>query len=100
MRSFRDIFRGKDKNKETATIGEIGLPTNVVKGIHVSKDQLTGELVGLPKAWTRLLKATITDDEQAENPSAGEYRQDDSFHTNMQIDRDASFLYAEQRIKR
>jgi p21-activated kinase 1 len=84
MKSLREkIFSRKDKNKENQTIGEIGLPTNVVRGIHVSKNQITGDLEGLPKAWTRLLKATITDDEQAENPSAGEYRKDDSFHTNM-----------------
>lgn len=72
MKSFREkIFSRKDKNKENQTINEIGLPTNVVRGIHVSKNQLTGDLEGLPKAWTRLLKSTITEFEQAENPSAG-----------------------------
>lgn len=96
MKSIREkLFSRKDKNKENqGTINEIGLPTNVVRGIHVSKNQLTGDLEGLPKAWTRLLKSTITEDEQAENPSAGEYLfmidDDDSFHTNMQIDCDAS----------
>jgi p21-activated kinase 1 len=73
MKSLKDklFSRGKDKNKENQTITEIGLPTNVVRGIHVSKNQQTGDLEGLPKAWTRLLKSTITEDEQAENPSAG-----------------------------
>lgn len=75
MKSLREkIFSRRDKNKENnQTINEIGLPTNVVRGIHVSKNQLTGDLEGLPKAWTRLLKSTITEDEQAENPSAGMY---------------------------
>lgn len=74
MKSLKDrIFSRKDKNKENQTINEIGLPTNVVRGIHVSKNQLTGDLEGLPKAWTRLLKSTITEDEQNENPSAGTY---------------------------
>lgn len=67
------FFRGKDKNKENQTINEISLPTNVVRGIHVSKNQQTGEIEGLPKAWTRLLKSTITEDEQAENPAAGKW---------------------------
>lgn len=72
MKSLREkIFSRKDKNKENQTINEIGPPTNVVRGIHVSKNQLTGDLEGLPKAWTRLLKSTITEDEQADNPSAG-----------------------------
>lgn len=73
MKSLREkIFSRKDKHKESQTISEIGLPTNVVQSVHVSKNQITGDLEGLPKGWTRLLKATITDVEQAENPSAGE----------------------------
>jgi p21-activated kinase 1 len=74
MKSLKDrIFsRKSDKNKDQIGF-EIGLPTNVVRGIHVSKNQLTGDLEGLPKAWTRLLKSTITEDEQNENPSAGKY---------------------------
>lgn len=72
MKSLREkIFSRKDKSRENQTISEIGLPTNVVRGLHVSKNQVTGDLEGLPKAWTRLLKSTITEDEQAENPSAG-----------------------------
>lgn len=68
---MNNIFSRKDKNKENKEIGEIGLPTNVVRGIHVSKNQLTGDLEGLPKAWTRLLKSTITEEEQHDNPDAG-----------------------------
>lgn len=73
MKSITSIFSRKDKNKEkeNATISEIGLPTNVVRGIHVSKNQLTGDLEGLPKAWMRLLKTQITDAEQHQNPDAG-----------------------------
>lgn len=72
MKSLKEKFlgRSKDKNKENQ-ISEIGLPTNVTRGIHVSKNQLTGDLEGLPKAWYRLLKSQITEEEEYENPSAG-----------------------------
>lgn len=71
MKTLKEKLFSRKRDKENQTINEIGLPTNVVRGIHVSKNQLTGDLEGLPKAWTRLLKSTITEDEQAENPSAG-----------------------------
>jgi p21-activated kinase 1 len=72
MKSLKEkiLGRSKDKNKENQ-ISEIGLPTNVTRGIHVSKNQLTGDLEGLPKAWYRLLKSQITEEEEFENPSAG-----------------------------
>ncbi|XP_070501387.1 serine/threonine-protein kinase PAK 2 [Chironomus tepperi] len=73
MKSLKEkIFRSKEKHKENHvnTISEIGLPTNVVRGIHVSKNTVTGDLEGLPKAWQKLLKTTITEDEQNENPDA------------------------------
>lgn len=74
MKSLRDLLtRSKDKNKENQ-ISDIGLPTNVVRGIHVSKNPTTGDLDGLPKAWYRLLKSQITEEEQFENPSAGELK--------------------------
>lgn len=70
---FRKIFRGSDsKNKENhQTISEIGLPTNVVRGIHVSKNSETGDLVGLPKQWQKMLQTMITEHERTENPDAG-----------------------------
>lgn len=74
MKSLKEkIFGTREKQKENHvnTISEIGLPTNVVRGIHVSKNTLTGDLEGLPKAWQKLLKTTITEDEQNENPDAG-----------------------------
>lgn len=68
---FKKIFRGSEKNKENhSTISEIGLPTNVVRGIHVSKNKETGDLEGLPKQWTRMLQNLITEDERSENPDA------------------------------
>lgn len=76
MKSLKDkIFSRKEKHKENHvnTISEIGLPTNVVRGIHVSKNTVTGDLEGLPKAWQKLLKTTITEDEQNENPDAGRF---------------------------
>lgn len=36
----------------------------------MSKNQLTGDLEGLPKAWIKLLDSTITADEQHTNPDA------------------------------
>lgn len=62
----RKSAKENDRNK----ISEIGLPTNVVHGIHVSKNTLTGDLEGLPKAWIRLMDASITHDEQSKNPEA------------------------------
>lgn len=76
MKSLKEkIFSRKEKHKENHvnTISEIGLPTNVVRGIHVSKNTVTGDLEGLPKAWQKLLKTTITEDEQNENPDAGRF---------------------------
>lgn len=51
-------------------ISEIGMPTNVVHGIHVGKNVATGELEGLPKAWLRIMNSQITQDEQHQNPDA------------------------------
>lgn len=51
-------------------ISEIGMPTNVVHGIHVGKNVATGELEGLPKAWLRIMNSQITQDEQHKNPDA------------------------------
>lgn len=48
----------------------IGTPTNVVHGIHVSKNNITGDLEGLPKQWQRVMDTQITQDEQQENPDA------------------------------
>lgn len=73
MNVIEKIFGRKEKHKENHvnSINSIGLPTGVVHGIHVRKDPNTGELDGLPKAWQKLLKSTITEDEQKENPDAG-----------------------------
>lgn len=71
---FKKIFRGSEsKNKENHQF-DIGLPTNVVRGIHVSKNMETGDLEGLPKQWQRMLQSLITPDEQSENPDAGKYK--------------------------
>lgn len=68
---MKSIFGRKNaKENDRNKISEIGLPTNVVHGIHVSKNHLTGDLEGLPKAWIRLMDASITHDEQSKNPEA------------------------------
>ncbi|XP_055684929.1 serine/threonine-protein kinase PAK 2 [Lutzomyia longipalpis] len=63
----------KGQSKDGASKGgalNIGTPTNVVHGVHVSKNHLTGDLEGLPKQWQKVLNALITQDEQQENPDA------------------------------
>jgi p21-activated kinase 1 len=60
----------KRPSKTESTTMQIGLPTNVVHGVHVSKNILTGDLEGLPKTWIRMLDDQVTQDEQHENPDA------------------------------
>lgn len=79
MSGFLNIFgkgRGssskedKEKSSKGGNIMSIGTPTNVVHGIHVSKNNITGDLEGLPKTWQRVMDTLITQDEQQENPDA------------------------------
>lgn len=79
MSGFLNIFgkgRGssskedKEKSSKGGNIMNIGTPTNVVHGIHVSKNNITGDLEGLPKHWQRVMDQLITHDEQQENPEA------------------------------
>jgi p21-activated kinase 1 len=73
--SFLDKIFKKDKRKDGSREREhemqIGLPTNVVSVLHVSKNQVTGDLEGLPKQWQKMMKTLITEAEQHENPDAG-----------------------------
>ncbi|CAB3379256.1 Hypothetical predicted protein [Cloeon dipterum] len=48
----------------------IGIPTNVNRGIHVKRNEETGKLEGLPSEWMCLLNTQITKAEQDENPDA------------------------------
>lgn len=64
---FKKQPKGQDSERQ---ISEIGLPTNVVHDVHVSKNKMTGDLVGLPKAWLRIMDSQITQDEQHQNPDA------------------------------
>lgn len=80
MSGFLNIFgkgRGssskedkESKGSKGGNIMNIGTPTNVVHGIHVSKNNITGDLEGLPKHWARVMDTLITQDEQQENPDA------------------------------
>lgn len=79
MSGFLNIFgknRGssskedKEKGSKGGNIINIGIPTNVVHGIHVSKNNITGDLEGLPKQWQRVMDQLITTEEQQENPDA------------------------------
>lgn len=70
-RGFKGLFTKRSHVKDNERqISEIGLPTNVVHDIHVSKNDTTGDLEGLPKAWLRIMNAQITQDEQHQNPDA------------------------------
>ncbi|XP_037041343.1 serine/threonine-protein kinase PAK 1 [Bradysia coprophila] len=70
-KGFKSLFSKRQSNKDNERqISEIGLPTNVVHDIHVSKNHMTGDLEGLPKAWLRIMDSQITQDEQTKNPDA------------------------------
>lgn len=64
------FFFGKTKSNEDGGPSEIGLPTDIKHSIHVSKNEETGQLEGLPEPWKRLIYNQITKDEQSENPDA------------------------------
>ena len=64
------FFKKSNHSKEEKQISEIGLPTNVQHAMHVSKNQATGDLEGLPKVWLRIMNSQITQDEQHQNPDA------------------------------
>jgi p21-activated kinase 1 len=42
------------------SVSEIGLPTNVHHEFHVSWNEETGQLEGLPTPWLKLLNTQIT----------------------------------------
>lgn len=70
-RGLKGLFSKRSQTKDNERqISEIGLPTNVVHDIHVIKNDMTGDLEGLPKAWLRIMNAQITQDEQHQNPDA------------------------------
>ncbi|KAH8395534.1 hypothetical protein KR222_000573 [Zaprionus bogoriensis] len=62
--SFTKWFKKKEQ------ISEIGAPTNFQRHFHVSRNQETGDLEGLPTTWVRLMNQQITRDEQDKNPDA------------------------------
>lgn len=81
MSGFLSIFKTKSSSKDEhrgsskgggggGNIMNIGTPTNVVHGIHVSKNNITGDLEGLPKTWQRQMDQLISRQEQNENPDA------------------------------
>lgn len=41
-------------------ISEIGMPTNVVHGMHVERNKETGALEGLPPQWKKFLDSQFT----------------------------------------
>ncbi|XP_073831221.1 p21 (RAC1) activated kinase 3 [Musca autumnalis] len=67
MSGFKGI-KGWFSKKEP--ISEIGNPTNFQRHFHVSRNEETGVLEGLPAPWVRLMNAQITRDEQDQNPDA------------------------------
>jgi p21-activated kinase 1 len=84
---FKKIFRGSEsKSKENNQIMDIGVPTNVVRGIHVSKNNETGDLEGLPKQWHKMLQTMITEHERTENPDAGKSIKITFFFFHLRLD--------------
>jgi P21-Rho-binding domain len=53
------VFGIRKSNEGTSEIGQIGHPTNVVHGTHVTVDKDTGQLRGLPEQWDRLLRKEL-----------------------------------------
>lgn len=68
MTSFTG-FKGWFKKKDQP-ISEIGMPTNFQRHFHVSRNEETGVLEGLPAPWLRLMNGQISKDEQNKNPDA------------------------------
>ena len=67
MTSFNSL-KGWFRKKEP--ISEIGNPTNFQRHYHVSRNEETGVLEGLPAPWLRLMNGQISKDEQNKNPDA------------------------------
>lgn len=59
----------KSPSNDSQQISSIGLPTNVTRNVHVTKND-QGDFEGLPTSWMRLMNTQITHDEQKENPDA------------------------------
>lgn len=70
MKSIWPFPKQKPRQEKQKQIQEIGSPMNVMHDVHVSKNNITGDLVGLPKAWRRIMDSQITRDEQDQNPDA------------------------------
>ncbi|KAF9802055.1 hypothetical protein SFRURICE_004306 [Spodoptera frugiperda] len=56
--------------KKKLRTADIGLPTDMKRHIHVTKNEETGRLEGLPKTWERQLNAHSTSMEENKNPIA------------------------------
>lgn len=67
--NFIKYFK-KDSIKEDTGPSNISGPTNVQHDIHVCKNQITGQLEGLPLAWMRQIGTQISKDEQSTHPDA------------------------------
>lgn len=65
-KGFKKIFDTQAKKKP-----EISLPTQFEHTFHVGFDPNTGEFVGMPESWSKLLSVSnITPSEQKQNPQA------------------------------
>ncbi|XP_044735406.1 serine/threonine-protein kinase PAK 2 [Chrysoperla carnea] len=67
--NFSKLFSRKTQIKDEGP-SEIGLPFHFNHDIHVSKNEETGQLEGLPSSWIRLMNTQISKQEQSENPKA------------------------------
>lgn len=72
LSKLRTYKKGLKKNaNQSSQPSEIGTPFSVQKLVHVGVDSQTGEFVGLPDAWVRLLQnSDISEEDQNKNPAA------------------------------
>lgn len=68
--NFMKYFKKDTTIKEDIGPSNISGPTNVQHDIHVCKNQITGQLEGLPDAWMRQIGTQISKDEQYTHPYA------------------------------
>lgn len=67
MKPFYKI-RQKWSDKQRS-LGEIGMPTNVEKILHVEFDPQTGKYIGMPLKWQQLIsESNFTDEERQNHP--------------------------------
>jgi hypothetical protein len=58
FKKVKDVLRSGGR-RSGDDIGSIGPPTNFKREVHVEQDKQTGEFIGLPDPWLRLLQKEL-----------------------------------------